>query len=89
MSKLKLFKKVIMTTGGIALSASVASSATAADLTVASWGGSYQDAQSKALFVPGAKAMGISIKEETYSGMSEVRLMVNSGAVTKDIVSSG
>ena len=51
MSKLKLFKKVIMTTGGIALSASVASSATAADLTVASWGGSYQDAQSKALFV--------------------------------------
>jgi putative spermidine/putrescine transport system substrate-binding protein len=89
MSKLKLFKKVLMTTGSIALTASVASSATAADLTVASWGGSYQDAQSKALFVPGAKAMGIEIKQETYGGMSEVRLMVNAGAVTKDIVSSG
>ncbi|MDZ7842272.1 MAG: ABC transporter substrate-binding protein [Gammaproteobacteria bacterium] len=59
------------------------------ELTIASWGGSYQDAQSKALFQPASKAMGITIKEETYGGMSDVRLKVNAGAVTWDIVASG
>ena len=38
-------------------------SAQAADLTIASWGGSYQAAQSKGIFQPVAKAMGIKIKE--------------------------
>lgn len=67
-----------------------AGSALAADsVTVASWGGSYQKAQSLALFGPGAKAMGITVKEETYGGMSDVRLKVKAGAVAWDIVSSG
>lgn len=64
-------------------------SATAADLTIASWGGSYQKAQSKALFDPAAKALGITVKQVTYSGMSDVRLQVKTGAVTLDIVASG
>lgn len=58
-------------------------------VTVASWGGSYQEAQSKALFEPGAAATGIEVKQETYGGMSDVRLQVQTGAVTLDIVSSG
>lgn len=58
-------------------------------VVVASWGGSYQKAQSLALFEPAAKAMGIIVKEETYGGMSDVRLKVNAGAMTWDIVSSG
>jgi len=58
-------------------------------VTVASWGGSYQKAQSLALFEPAAKAMGITVKEETYGGMSDVRLKVKAGAVAWDIVSSG
>jgi putative spermidine/putrescine transport system substrate-binding protein len=41
------------------------------------------------LFEPAAKATGIIVKEETYGGMSDVRLQVTSGAVTFDIVASG
>lgn len=58
-------------------------------LTVASWGGSYQEAQSKALFEPAAANMGIEVNQETYGGMSDVRLQVSSGQVTLDIVVSG
>lgn len=61
----------------------------AAQLTVVSFGGSYQDAQSKALFVPAAKALGLSIKEETYTGIAAVALQVKAGAVTWDVVTSG
>ncbi|MBO6826252.1 MAG: polyamine ABC transporter substrate-binding protein [Sneathiella sp.] len=85
-------KFILGMTAGAVTAAFVTSASTAAfadQLTVASWGGSYQDAQSKALFQPAAKSMGITIKEETYGGMSEVRLMVKAGAVTKDIVASG
>lgn len=61
----------------------------AAQLTVVSFGGSYQEGQSKALFQPAAKALGITIKEETYTSISDLRLKVKAGAVTWDIVSSG
>lgn len=59
------------------------------ELTVVSFGGSYQEAQSKALFQPAAKAMGIRVKEETYTGIADLRLKVKAGAVTWDIVASG
>lgn len=67
------------------------SAAPAADdeVTVASWGGTYSEAQSKALFQPASKAMGISIKEETFKGMSDVRLKVKANAMEWDIVTSG
>ena len=58
-------------------------------LTVVSFGGAYQDGQSKALFQPAAKALGITVKEETYSGIADLRLKVKAGAVTWDIVASG
>ncbi len=69
----------------------VATSAMAADktVTIASWGGSYQSAQSKALFEPASANTGIEVKQETYGGMSDVRLQVSSGQVTLDIVASG
>jgi putative spermidine/putrescine transport system substrate-binding protein len=47
------------------LSLAGAMPALAQELTVVSFGGSYQEAQSKALFVPAAKALGIKLKEET------------------------
>ncbi|WP_299849861.1 ABC transporter substrate-binding protein [uncultured Roseovarius sp.] len=75
-----------------AVAASIlASAAVAADksVTIASWGGSYQEAQSKALFEPAASNTGIEVKQETYGGMSDVRLQVSSGQVTLDIVASG
>lgn len=75
---------------GLAVSMTALAGGVSADsITVASWGGSYQEAQSKALFEPGAKKMGITVIQETYGGMSDVRLKVNAGAVGWDIVSSG
>jgi putative spermidine/putrescine transport system substrate-binding protein len=61
----------------------------AQELTVVSFGGAYQEAQSKTLFVPAAKALGIKIKEETYTGIADLRLKVKAGAVTWDVVTSG
>lgn len=58
-------------------------------LTVVSFGGSYQEAESKALFQPAAKALGITVKEETYTGIAALRLKVKAGAVTWDVVASG
>jgi len=66
-----------------------ASAASAVDLTIVSFGGAYQEAESKALFQPAAKALGITIKEETYTGIADLRLKVKAGAVTWDIVTSG
>jgi putative spermidine/putrescine transport system substrate-binding protein len=66
-----------------------APAAWAQQLTVVSWGGSYQEGQSKALFQPASKVMKITVKEETYTGLADLRLKVKSGAVTWDLVSSG
>jgi putative spermidine/putrescine transport system substrate-binding protein len=73
-----------------ALALVLAGGATAAEqVTIASWGGSYQEAQSKALFKPAEEKTGIKVVEETYGGMSDVRLKVNANAMTWDIVASG
>lgn len=78
------------TSTALALALSLAAtSAMAEEVTIASWGGSYQEAQSKALFEPAAEATGIEVKQETYGGMSDVRLQVRTGQVTLDIVASG
>lgn len=63
--------------------------ARAQEITVVSFGGSYQDGQSKALFQPATKAMGIKLKEETYTSIADLRLKVKANAVTWDIVASG
>jgi putative spermidine/putrescine transport system substrate-binding protein len=66
-----------------------ANGASAQTLTVVSFGGSYQEGQSKALFQPAAKALGITVREETYTGIADLRLKVRANAVTWDIVASG
>lgn len=58
-------------------------------ITVASWGGAYQDAQREAWFNPTAEALGITIKEDTTSGIADIRAQVMSGAVTWDLVQQG
>jgi putative spermidine/putrescine transport system substrate-binding protein len=58
-------------------------------ITVASWGGAYQEAQSKAFFQPAAKALGITIKEDTTGGLADVRLQVTGNAVKWDLVELG
>ncbi|WP_395016261.1 ABC transporter substrate-binding protein [Dongia sp.] len=58
-------------------------------ITVASWGGSYQEAQTKAFFKPTADALGITIKEDTTNGLDDVRLQVTGNAVKWDLVELG
>lgn len=58
-------------------------------VTAVSWGGSYQDSLRKAFFEPAAKELGITINEDTLNGVADVRLQVQSGAPTWDIVEVG
>ena len=80
-------KKTLTTLLTASLSATVALAE--GSVTIASWGGSYQEAQSKALFEPASAVTGVKVNQETYGGMSDVRLQVSSGQVTLDIVASG
>ena len=87
-------KKTIMKSaiGGLAAAGLMFSAAVSyADdtLRIVSWGGAYQKGQSLGIFQPAAKAMGITVKEDTYGGISDVKLMVKSGADKFDIFSSG
>jgi putative spermidine/putrescine transport system substrate-binding protein len=73
-----------------ALAMSAAGGAKAGDtITVASWGGSYQEAQSKAFFKPTADELGITIKEDTTNGLDDVRLQVTGNAVKWDLTELG
>lgn len=73
-----------------AASAVTFATASAADtITVASWGGSYQEAQGKAFFRPAEEALGITIKEDTTNGLDDVRLQVQGNAVKWDIAQLG
>lgn len=71
------------------LMTSVAGAATAQELTIAAGGGAAQDAQRKAFFEPAAAALGIKINEATANFLQEVRVQVQSGAITWDIVELG
>ena len=66
-------------------------SALADSITVASWGGSFQEAESKAFFQPAAKKLGITIREDTLNGLADIRVQVKSKAVKWDVaeLSSG
>lgn len=72
-----------------ALSPTPGAAQAAETLTFASWGGSYQEAQTKALLTPTAKTLGVTFKEATHKGLAEVRSQVLSGAVEWDIVDLG
>ncbi|WP_164780562.1 ABC transporter substrate-binding protein [Mesorhizobium sp. M7A.F.Ca.US.011.01.1.1] len=56
-------------------------------LTLASYGGGYQDSQNEALVAPFLKQHpGISVINDTTAGDAKVRAMVESGQVTWDLV---
>ena len=84
-----MVKKVVV--AAVSLGFASFSTASFADdtLRIVSWGGAYQKGQSVGIFQPAAKAMGITVKEDTYGGISDVKLMVKSGADKFDIFSSG
>jgi len=74
------------------VTAALASAATivnAAPVTVVSWGGTYGEAQDKALFTDASKNSGIEIARESGASMSKACLQVESGSVTWDLVVTG
>jgi putative spermidine/putrescine transport system substrate-binding protein len=63
------------------------SSASAADLTVTSWGGAYQDAQREVYFEPFKKATGIDLVEDVWNGgVGAIRAKVEGGGQEWDVV---
>ena len=53
----------------------------AESLTYVSWGGSYEQASRKALFVPFSEATGIDIEVEVYNGgLAQIRAQVETGS---------
>lgn len=69
--------------------AATVSTAAAQEITFTSFGGAYQEAQRKAQLDPIEDEMGITILEDTLTGIAEVRAQVGAGAVTWDIVDLG
>ena len=79
-----LTKKVVALAG---MSAFVAGSAVAAELTVVSWGGAYTKSQVEAYHKPWMAQSGHSIISEDYGGgIAEIKAQVESGNVTWDVV---
>jgi putative spermidine/putrescine transport system substrate-binding protein len=76
---------------GLAAGITIAAGAVSAagPITVVSWGGSYGEAQDKALFTDAAKNSGIAINRESGASMSKTCLQVESGSVTWDLVVTG
>ncbi|MCJ9746034.1 polyamine ABC transporter substrate-binding protein [Neorhizobium sp. SHOUNA12A] len=82
-----------ITTGALiaAVGAMFIGAASAADpgkVVIASYGGSFQDAQKAAFFEPYAKATGAKVVDTTGTGYAKVKAMVTSGNVTWDVISA-
>ena len=58
-------------------------------ITIAAWGGASQEAQRKAMFNLIEEKLGITVLEDTTSGIKDVRLQVASGSPTWDLVHQG
>lgn len=72
----------------VAFAVTFSNSAYAQDkLTVTSFGGSFQAAQSKAYMKPFAKEFGVTVLEDEWHGdMAKLRAMVQAGNVTWDVL---
>lgn len=65
----------------------VGDAAMARDLTVVSWGGTYQDAQRKVYFEPFKQQSGLPLVEDSWDGgIGTLRAKVEGGAVPWDVV---
>ena len=65
----------------------LAGTADARDFTIASWGGSYQDAQRKVYFTPFSKETGTSFLEDIYlGGWAQFQAMQETGQIPWDVV---
>lgn len=58
-------------------------------VTFSSWGGAYQDAETKAYIEPAEKKLGIKVKQDTLTGLAPVKSQVLSGKTFWDLVDLG
>jgi len=88
---MRLTLKVVALAGAsvLALSFNYGAAWAQDSITVASWGGSFQDAERAAFFEPAAETLGITIKEATTNGIADLRAQVQSGNPTWDVVELG
>ncbi len=71
----------------IAAGAALASTAEARDFTIASWGGTYQEAQRKYFFEPFKEAEGAKYLEDTYlGGWAQFQAIQETGVIPWDVV---
>ena len=90
MRKVSIFTSVVAAAVlAVPVLGSVPSVQAADSITVASWGGSFQEAERNAFFEPAAAALGITIKEDTTNGLQDVRAQVQSGNPTWDVTELG
>ena len=64
-------------------------SAAQQSITISSWGGAFQKAQREAWFNVVEKELGITVKEDTTSGIGDIRAQVASGRPTWDLSTQG
>jgi putative spermidine/putrescine transport system substrate-binding protein len=78
---------VVFAAAVIGTTLSGAGSTAARDLSVVSWGGTYQDAQRKVYFEPFEAETGIALVEDSWDGgIGALRAKVEAGAVPWDVV---
>lgn len=82
-----ILKSSLTTAAALLLSVSIAAPAFARDLTVVSWGGSYQDAQRNIYFKPFAEKTGKPVLDEAWDGgIGVIQSKVKAGAPNWDAV---
>ncbi len=74
---------------GLAMAFGVGPASAQDTLTVSSWGGAFQKAQRQAWFDITEKELNIKFKEDTTSGIADVRTQVASGKPTWDLTTQG
>lgn len=80
----------VATLGAAVLASGVAGAlAQGVKLTIAGFGGNLQTDLRKTLWQPAADAAGVSLLEETHDGLAAVRVQVQSGTPTWDVVHLG
>lgn len=84
---LKIISAFLVGAGAVSLLVS-APSASAAEVVVAAYGGSFQNGQTKALFGPYGAATGTKIIGTTGTSYPKVKAMVRSGKITWDVISA-
>jgi len=86
-STMNLSRMIRPALGALALTLTAVTAATAAELTVVSWGGALQDGQRAVFFQPFQAATGIKLTDEPWDGgVGVLRAKIEGGSTTWDVV---